>query len=278
MTKRIIVAFDGSELAREAFAYSVMLARELEASIIGLHVLEPVPPPIIAESVAGVDAAPALAEFDEAARKDKDAERERFEKEFEELAATCAEQDVPFASEIEVGLLIPTLVDLAAGDDMIAIGMKGRFARAGLGSSARSLIKKAPCPVLIASGPLRPVNRVLAVFDGSSVSKRAVAMAKDVAASTSWPLTVLAVETDDLTLSEALERATELAPDAQVVSYGAVGKSEAEQIEHAAEHAGYAIIVMGAYPDSWLHQLFFGFGGATAHVLSHVGAPMIMVH
>ncbi len=278
MPGRIIVAYDGSELAREAFAFSAMLAEAIGASIVGLHVLEPVAPPIVAESMAGIDAAPAMAEYDDLARRDEDAERARFEREFAELAGVCAQRSIPFESRTEVGLLIPLLVDLAGAEDVIAIGMKGRFARAGLGSSAKSLIKKAPCPVLVASGPLRPVNRVLAVYDGSAVSKRALAEGKRLAEKAGWPLTVLAASSGDATLDEALDRAHELSDGAPVVSYGAEGKSEAEQITQAAEHAGYAIIVMGAYPDSWLHQLFFGFGGTTAEVLARVGAPVLMVH
>lgn len=278
VSNRIIVAFDGSDLAREAFAYSVMLAQATGDSILALHVIEPVPPPIIAESMAGIDAAPALVEFDEAARQDDQAESERFQKEFIELEALCRSRAVPFESQIDSGLLIPILVEHAGAEDMIAIGMKGRFAHAGFGSSAKSLIRKSPCDVLVASGPLRPVNRVLSVYDGSSVSKRAVAKAKNLAAKTNWPLTILAAESEHATLDEALTRAQELAEEAQVVSYGAEGKSEARQIAEAASHAGYAVIVMGAYPDSWLHQLFFGFGGTTAHVLSTVNAPVILVH
>ncbi len=278
MIKRIIVAFDGSEMAQDAFTHSVELAKSLGASIMGVHVLEPVPPPIIAESVAGVDAAPAMADFDDAAREEEAAERKRFEKFFRDQEALCKAQGISYSNAIEVGLLIPTLVDLAAADDLIAIGMKGRFSRAGIGSSARSLIKKSPCPVLVASGPAKAVSRVLGVFDGSSVSKRAVDFAREMAATTKWPLSLLAAESSDLTADESKSRAAELAPEADVVCYAAKGKSEAEQIERACKAASDAVLVMGAYPDSWLHQLFFGFGGTTAHVLSHVGAPVILVH
>lgn len=278
MTARIIVAFDGSDLAQEAMQTSIAMAQALGASIVGLHVLEPVPPPIIAESMAGIDAAPALADFDDAARKDMDAARERFESEFSEIEAKCKAAGVAFSSIIQVGLLIPALVDLAGGNDMIAIGMKGRFARAGLGSSAKSLIKKAPCPVLIATGPHRDVSRILGVFDGSSVSKRACALAQRMATATGWPLTVLAAECGECRAEESKAKAEELMPECRVISADPSQKSEAEQIECAAKQADDAIIVMGAYPDSWLHQLFFGFGGTTAKVLSHVGAPVVMVH
>ena len=278
MPKRIIVAYDGSDLAREAFEFSVTLAEATGASIMGLHVLEPVPPPVVAESIAGIDATPTLPEFDAAARRNEDAERARFEREFGVQAKASAAKGVPYQSGVEVGLLIPALVDLAGAEDLIAIGMKGRFARAGLGSSAKSLIKKAPCPVLVASGPSRPIRRVLAVFDGSAVSKRAVARGRRIAEASGWPLTVLVAAYADATLDEAIDKAQELAPNAAVVSTGVKGESKAAQIEEAAEHADDALVVMGAYPDSWLHQLFFSFGGTTANVLARVDAPVLMVH
>lgn len=277
MAARIIVAFDGSELASEAFAYARMLARATGAGILGVHVLEPVPPPIVAETMAGVDAAPAMVEFDDAARKEIEAEEKRFEHEFATMRAACEAESIPFESRIDVGLLVPALIEIAGAEDMIAIGMKGRFARAGLGSSARALIRKAPCPVLVAGGPRRDVNRVLSVFDGSSVSKRAIALARDLSRATNWPHTLLVIGAGDMTPEEAKARAAELAPEAAIVE-SRPDASEAKQIEEAARHAGDAIIVMGAYPDSWLHQLFFGFGGTTAQVLSKVGAPVLMVH
>ena len=278
MAARIIVAYDGSALSQEAFAYSVTLAKAIGASIVGAHVLEPLPPPIIAEGMAGIDATPAMAEFDDAARQDVEKEQTRFEREFEKLGEQCAAESIPFESRVDVGLLVPALVEMAGAEDLIAVGMKGRFARAGLGSSARSLMKKAPCPVLIASGPRRPIRRVLSVFDGSSVSKKAIAKAKELSEQAGWPLTILATEGGDTELSQAIERAQELAPDAKIVSSGVDGATEAEQIEQAAAQADDAIVVMGAYSDSWLHQLISGFGGATARVLARVGAPVVMVH
>lgn len=278
MFKRVIVAFDGSDLSREAFAYSKMIAEAANAEIVALHVIEPTAPPVMGEGLAAFDAGPAMAEYARQNETDAAEERAWAQGELDELTKFCEQWEVPCSTRIEQGLLAPTLVDVASADDLIAVGMKGRFARGGIGSTTKSLVNKSPCPVMVVSGSLRPVNRVLGVFDGTSVSKRAVEKSSELAKQTGWPLTILAVGGEQLDLDESLDRAQELAPDAQVITFQPEGHNEAEQIEEAAKHAGYGLLVMGAYPDSWLHQLFFGFGGTTAHVLSHVGAPVVLVH
>lgn len=278
MLDRIIVAFDGSDLSREAFAYSKMLAEASGAQILALHVLEPTPPPVMGESLAPYDPGPAMGEYWAEADAQREEETAWAQRELAEMQSLCEKWNVRCEKQIVNGRLIPTLVDIAQANDLIAIGMKGRFARGGLGSTTKSLVYKSPCPVMVVSGSLRPVNRALGVFDGTSVSKRAVAFAKDLSEQANWPLTLLAVGGEYLPLDDALDRAQRLAPEAQVLTYGPEGKSEADQIEQAASHAGYGLLIMGAYPDSWLHQLLFGFGGTTAHVLSHVGAPVVLVH
>jgi len=278
MFKRIIIAFDGSDLAREAVAYGRMIAEAAGAEILALHVIEPTAPPTMGEGLAAFDPGPAMAEYARQTEADASEERQWAEKELKELTGFCEQWEVPCSTRIESGLLVPTLVDVASADDLIAVGMKGRFARGGIGSTTKTLITRSPCPVMVVSGSLRPVNRALGVFDGTSVSKRAVEKANELAKQTGWPLSILAVGGEYLDLDDALDRAQELSPDAQVITYQPEGHNEAEQIEEAVKHAGYGLLVMGAYPDSWLHQLFFGFGGTTAHVLSHAGAPVVLVH
>ncbi len=277
MIKSILVAYDGSEQAREAFAYAIMLAEHADVEVVGLYAMEPSPPPIaVADPVVGFDPAfiiSAQSEDPEEKRK----ERERAEKSLAELRSFAVDAGVDSRSVIQDGRLLDVLIDQADPTDLIAIGAKGRFASAGIGSTTKSLALRGPCPVLVVASELRVVNRVLAVYDGSSQSKRAVKWGMGLAEQTKWPLTCLAVSSSELSLDDALQQAQELAPEAQVVHYGPNDHdSESAQIEEAASHATHAVLVMGAYPDSWLHQLVFG--GPTANVLRRIEAPVVLVH
>jgi nucleotide-binding universal stress UspA family protein len=276
MIDRVVVAFDGSDLAREAFAYAVMLAevtsRPRPLKVHAVHVLEPDPPPMIVGDPGLVDPTPIIRQRE----ADREKETEWARREFAEMAKLCRRRGVEFSEQIETGALLETVCDIASAHDLIAVGRKGRFKRSGLGSTTSALLRHAPGPVLVVSGEMRPVNRVLVVFDGSSVSKRAVAEAEEFAQASGWPLTTLAAAGHGHDLSEALQRAQELAPEAQVISLSETEqRDEAKLIEHAASADHYALLFMGAYPESMLHRLLFG--GATERVLSNLGAPVVLV-
>ncbi len=277
MIKRIIVAYDGSDLAREAFAYAVQIAEAAGVEVFGLHAIEPTPAPImIADPIVGFDPTPIVTRIEtEADRRAKALERKEAERDFADLQQYCEKRNVVFRSAIEDGPLLDRLLNDADPTDLIAVGAAGRFARHGLGSFTKEIVKNGPCPLLIVSGPLRQVGRILTAYDGSGASERAVAWAIAAAAQTSWPLTVLAVSTKKLSLDDALAKAQELAPRAQVVHEGPENQSKTQQIERIADHAKHAMLAFGAYTDSWLHQLFFG--GTTGKVLAEVQAPVVLV-
>ncbi|MCB9846357.1 MAG: universal stress protein [Phycisphaeraceae bacterium] len=273
MLKSVVVAYDGSDLSREAFAYGTMLARAANASMVVVRVIEPLPSVTVLPDPA-IAVAPIVDDVAEDPAR-IEAERETAVRELSEQVGFARTAGVECSARIEESGLIDALRRVADPTDLIAIGMKGRFARARIGSSTAELVRHSPCPVLVVSGALRDVNRVLCAFDGSGPSARAVEWSRALAEQSGWPLSVLAVERPGATLEQALEGAQRLAPEAQVISYGDHGQSEARQIESAAEQTRTALLVMGAFPDSWLHRLFFG--GTTDHVLTHVNAPVVLI-
>lgn len=279
MVERFIVAFDGSDLSREAFAYAAMLCEATGAGILGLHVVEPTIASMLADNpaVALDPFVPPVAlprETDGAEQR----HRQWAEEALAELGEYCRNVGVRFAAKVESGTLVDTLIGEVRRGDVIALGMKGRFKRAGLGSTTRHLVTEAPCPVLVVSGPLRPVNRILAAFDGTDVARQAVVQASAVAKQANWPLTVLALSRGEVSIDESLDRAEQLADGGQVITIdeGSADKDEAELIRQVAGKDSYALLVMGAYADSWLQDLLFG--STTGRVLEKIGAPVMLVH
>jgi nucleotide-binding universal stress UspA family protein len=129
--------------------------------------------------------------------------------------------------------------------------------------------------VLVASGPVQPINRVLAAYDGTDVASRAAVFARDLARGMGWPLTILALPRAKFTLDQALQWAQTIAPEAQVIAE-AEGGGEAAVIERVVHKDPHALLVMGAYADSWFKDLFTG--STTSHVLTHLKSPIILVH
>jgi len=270
---RVVVAFDGSDMARRAFAYAVMLAERAGCSVAALHVTETnseVRPPDFEAGDIEMSrvSVPVFRPTGPTVRA--------ISVELDEMADYCEDHGVPFDIVCRSGDLRQAMLSTASTGDLLAVGRKGRMAGAGFGSFTRSLIMSSPCPVLLASGELRPIMRIVGVFDGSGPSRRAVRFARGLAEACGLPLTIVAASGVIGSADEVLAAAADLADGAPVLALGHNDLAEADQILRAAERAGFALSVLGAYPDSWLHQLVFG--GTTGRVLREIDAPLVLVH
>lgn len=257
MLSRIVVAIDGSDLSREAFDYALALAAPAQLPVLLLHARE-YHSPLVSD----------------ARRADQDLAH------VSELIESCRNMASIRAVDLEVRIVDGPVLDLLAeaptAGDLLAVGLKGRFKHTGIGSTTKWLLTNAAGPVMVVAGPpLRPVNRLVAVYDGAAASTRAVEVAIELSRSTSWPPTILVVPAHGVTLDAAVERAEQISDGAQVIVHPDDGRPEAVRIEAFADQLGHAMLVVAAYPDSWFHQLFLT--NTTAHLLQNLGAPVIVV-
>jgi nucleotide-binding universal stress UspA family protein len=148
--RSILLPTDFSECARYAVPYAAQLARLVGARVVCLHVVEPVVPAVgwtpIAEPLPVADVGEQLE--DSAAR-----ELPRFARceEFEGLDVEDVIARGEAASEI-------VRVARERGADMIVISSHGRagLGRILFGSTAESVVRHAPCPVLVVKPPSSP--------------------------------------------------------------------------------------------------------------------------
>jgi len=141
--RSILLPTDFSECARHAVPYAARMARLMGARVICLHVVEPVVPAVgwtpIAEPLPVADVGEQLE--DSAAR-----ELPRF--------AACEEfEGLDVEDVITRGEAASEIVRVAAerGADLIVISSHGRtgLGRILFGSTAESVVRHAPCPVLV---------------------------------------------------------------------------------------------------------------------------------
>lgn len=141
--RSILLPTDFSECARRAVPYAAQLARLTGARVLCLHVVEPVVPAVgwtpIAEPLPVADVGAQLE--DSAAR-----ELPRF--------ARCEEfGGLDVEDVITRGEAASEIVRVAAerGSDLIVISSHGRtgLGRIIFGSTAESVVRHAPCPVLV---------------------------------------------------------------------------------------------------------------------------------
>lgn len=135
--ERILVPVDFSACSLDALEYAVVVAQQAKASLMLLHVLEPVS--------YGLD-------FSFGDSKRRDQERASWTKRLEELTCSHRDPQVPMESGLRGGSPADSILDSAKTlpCDLIVMGTHGRrgISHSVSGSVAEAVLRKALCPVI----------------------------------------------------------------------------------------------------------------------------------
>jgi nucleotide-binding universal stress UspA family protein len=140
--ERILVPVDFSDCSLDALKYAVVVAKQAQASLMLLHVLEPVS--------YGLD-------FTLGQSRARHLEVETWTKRLEELAATHQHPDMVVESRLRGGFPADSILDAAKTlpCDLIVMGTHGRrgISHTISGSVAEAVLRKAHCPVIAVRNP-----------------------------------------------------------------------------------------------------------------------------
>jgi nucleotide-binding universal stress UspA family protein len=135
--ERILVPVDFSDCSLDALGYAIEVAQQAKASLMLLHVLEPVS--------YGLD-------FDLGHIRSREDVRESWTKRLEELASTHQHPNMPIEYRLRGGFPADSILDSAQTlpCDLIVMGTHGRrgISHAISGSVAEAVLRKARCPVI----------------------------------------------------------------------------------------------------------------------------------
>ena len=135
--ERILVPVDFSDCSLDAFEYAVEVAQQAKASVMLLHVLEPVS--------YGLD-------FDLGHIRTREDVRASWTKRLEELASSLRHPDVAVDVQLRGGFPSDSIIDSVQTlpCDLIVMGTHGRrgISHALFGSVAEAVLRKARCPVV----------------------------------------------------------------------------------------------------------------------------------
>jgi nucleotide-binding universal stress UspA family protein len=138
--RKILVPIDFSEPSRKAMQYALSFAKQFNAEVLLLHVIEFIPMPV--PPLAVVHDEVTQGKLHESAAKELAQWRERFG---QQMGIRASVRDGISAHAEIVNAAIEGNIDL------IVLGMKGRSGLAHLliGSTAERVVRHAPCPVLV---------------------------------------------------------------------------------------------------------------------------------
>jgi nucleotide-binding universal stress UspA family protein len=145
MYHRIVVALDGSELAERILPHAEALAEKFGATLYLLRAAEPIPPSLlVAEAAAGAVTLP-----EDTLHQDQQDAASYLRAVCQRLRGRGINAQVEAPDGVASGAITTCAAELEA--DLIAMTTLGRggLGRAVLGSVADSVVRHAPCPVLL---------------------------------------------------------------------------------------------------------------------------------
>lgn len=136
MIKKILVALDGSKSSIRALSHAIQIAKQNNASITGLSVIQSYPTELgLLRTVLGK------------------ALEKRYKRFMSIAKSMCTKKKVDFIDLIEFGVEGPTIVSIAEKNDydMIVIGSRGmgKLGELFLGSTSNYVVHSSKIPVLI---------------------------------------------------------------------------------------------------------------------------------
>ncbi len=280
MFKRLIVGFDGSQSSFVAANYAFELGAKTGAPVIGIYVIDKrLLDETLLEDLAGILG---FTFYLGISQKVKEALEKKADALFQEFAELGRQKGAKVSLVQVEGIPYEEIAKEADPEDLIFVGRRGSEIVKGLmiGSTAERIIRKAPCPVFVATEKYKPIKRIGVAFDGSEVSKKALEVGAKLAKGYGAYLEVIFVEPDDHYPDELIDKLKAEA-DAVLEKEGVDftftllrGYPEEKLVEYQ-EHGNVDLLVMGAFGTRPLKELLLG--SVAYYVMHHAAGPVVFV-
>ena len=282
MFEKILVPVDGSDSAWIALEQAIEIAKEEQAAIHGLYVVD----------ARLLEAPYILAMFPYDFYPEGDPRRleqamevskrlhQRGEEILQRLADRCQEAGVPCETELTDGIVAQVILERAKDADLVVLGRTGEGAQwTGplLGSVFEAVVRHSPVPVLATHDQVRPIRCILVAYDGSERAKDALNIAARLAASGNRLLLYVTVDDGHRNRGEAYQEAKKILDELGVEHMRLFLKGHpAEKILEAAASQKCDLIVLGAYGHSPFMKVFFG--STVDEVIHQAELPVMVCH
>jgi nucleotide-binding universal stress UspA family protein len=196
-----------------------------------------------------------------------------------EFSECAAEANVRCETLMDVGVIANEICERARTADVVLIGHRGvneKFSTGLLGSTAESVTRKCPKPLLVCPTEWKGgIEKPLLAYDGSQRSASAMQAAADFCVSLSLPLAVAHVARDEASGARVLEEAKRyLAPYALQSTFTCLSGHAPEQIVATLRSDGHDLLFIGAYGHSRIVEMVLG--STTEYVLRNAPCPIFL--
>jgi nucleotide-binding universal stress UspA family protein len=281
MIKKIFIPTDGSANSLKALEYGIYIARKLDASLIGLYVLDVnlIQGPMLTD-ISGSVGMPPYDGFFDAIETSLNEKADCILKDFQER---CQKSGVNVEVKKTIGRISPIIIEEAQNADLILMAKKGEhfhLKEGGLlGSVAEAVVRDSGKPVLVTPENFVEIESMALAYDGSDSALKALELSLELSKKAVWPITVVIITSDAKkadTLSAQIEEMNEKdssAPMADCETIILSGKDQDEIIKFIKE-GSVELMVMGAYGHNRLRELFLG--STTSHVIRKSPIPVLL--
>lgn len=276
MFKQILVGVDTSEHSRIAQNYAFYLAHRLNAALIGLHVVDIV-------SIEGsyphdISGSLGLEPYLDFSSRMREMLTARGRAVLGDFAGRARREEVAAETLLDVGIVANQICERARSADLVIIGHRGvnaRFSTGLLGSTAESVARKAPRPVMVCPARFREINRPVLAYDGSERASRAMRAAAEICALLKVPLAVITVARDARLGENTLaETRTYLEPYAIEKRFRLIPGHAHEGIIDFLKEYDADLAFVGAYGHSRFREMVIG--SNTEFVMRNAVCPVFL--
>lgn len=275
MIKTILVGVDGSEHSRSAIRYALWLGERFGATVIGLHVVDIVA--IEGSFFHDISGSLGFEPYLDFSSKMREVLHERGKALLQEFSDQAAKAHVRSDAVLGLGVVANEIAEQARTTDLVVIGHRGvneKFSTGLLGSTAESVTRKCPRPVLISAAEFRPVTRPVLAYDGSQRAAAAMNAAAEFCTSLSLPLTVLTVAKDADSGERTIGDARKYLASYNLEPTYVVQTGNAPEQIVAYLKQGFDLLFIGAYGHSRIIEMVLG--STTEYVLRNASCPVFL--
>ena len=276
MIKNILIPLDGSEHGRAALDYATWLAQGFNGTLLGQHVIDTI-------SIEGtffhdISGSLGFEPYLDFSTKMREILEDRGKGILADFAETCTKNKLRHQIFLDMGLIANEICERAKVADLVVIGHRGvneEFSTGLLGTTAESIARKCPRPILVSTKQFKPIENPLLAFDGSQRASSAMESAAEFCSVLKLPLTVLTIAREQELAQSTLQRAKGyLGSYAIDVSYEiARGYPEQKIVERLISH-NHDLLFIGAYGHRRIIEMVLG--STTEYVLRNAPCPVLM--